>query len=251
MKTSEAQRKTAEEKISRQETADAIKTPEQLLSIMKASAMGDMCFAHMLSYLKIGMTEKQAADEIERFLLGLGAERLAFPTIVVSGERSNLMHGEPTDKAIEAGDFVTLDFGGVVDGFCGDMTRTVAMGKVSDYQRDVYQVVLTAQRAALAACKAGVRCIDVDRAARQVIAAAGLEEAFCHGTGHSVGREVHEEPRINKTNEDGVLEEYMAVTIEPGVYLPRQFGVRIEDLAIITKFGTINTVTAPKELIIL
>ena len=243
--------KTADAETTGAAAAERIKKPGQLLSIIKASAMGDLCFSHMIGYLRTGMTEKQAADEIERFLLSLGAERLAFPTIVVSGERSNLMHGEPTDKIIEEGDFVTLDFGAMVDGYCGDMTRTVAMGKVSDFQREVYHVVLAAQRAALAACRAGARCVEVDRAAREVIEAAGFGEGFCHGTGHSVGREVHEEPKINKTNEEGVLEEHMAVTIEPGIYLPRQFGVRIEDLVIITKFGILNTVTSTKELIVL
>jgi len=228
----------------------AVKTPKQLLAIMKAAAMGDMCFSHMLSFLKAGMTEIEAAKEIERFLISLGAEGLAFPTICISGERTNQPHGEPTDKKIENGDFVVLDFGAVVDGYCGDMTRTVAMGKVTEFQKKIYDVVLSAQLAAIGVCKAGAPCFDVDRAARGIIESAGFGEEFCHGTGHGVGSEVHEEPRLNKESE-AVLEEYMAVTIEPGIYIPGKFGVRIEDLAIVTKFGIINTVKSPKELIII
>jgi len=227
-----------------------IKTPEQLLSILKASAMGDLCFTHLLGYIKVGMTERQVANEIESVLLRLGAEKLAFPTIVVSGERSNQMHGEPTDKIIEKGDFVTLDFGAVVDGYCGDMTRTVAIGSVSDFQKKVYHIVLAAQLAAIDECKAGVRCVDVDSAARDLISEAGFGEEFIHGTGHGVGMEVHEEPYLNKKSEE-ILEEYMPITIEPGIYIPGKFGVRIEDLAIVTKFGIINTVKSVKELIIL
>jgi Xaa-Pro aminopeptidase len=230
--------------------SNMVKTPEQLLSIMKAAAMGDMCFSHMLEFLKVGMTETEVASEIERVLFSLGAERLAFPTICVSGVRTTFPHGEPTDKVIEEGDFVTLDFGAVFGGYCADMTRTVAMGWVTDFQKEIYDIVLAAQLAALAACKAGVRCFDVDKIARDIIAAAGFDEAFVHGTGHGVGIEVHEEPKLNKTSEE-ILEENMAITIEPGIYIPEEFGVRIEDLAIVTKFGIINTVQSTKELIIL
>ena len=231
-------------------TGNMVKTPEQLLSIMKAAAIGDMCFSHMIGFLKTGMTEISVAAEIERALFSLGAEKLAFPVICVSGERTNLPHGEPSDKLIEEGDFVTLDFGAVIDGYCADMTRTVAMGSVTGFQREVYDIVLKAQLAALAACKAGARCFDVDKTARDIIEAAGFGEEFVHGTGHGVGIEVHEAPKLNKTSEE-TLEENMAVTIEPGIYIPDKFGVRIEDLAIVTNFGTINTVKSTKELIIL
>ena len=230
--------------------SEIVKTPEQLLSIMKAAAMGDTCFSHMVGFIKTGMTELFVAAEIERVLLGLGAEKLAFPTICVSGERSNQPHGEPTDKVIEEGDLVTLDFGAVVDGYCADMTRTVAMGYAGCFQREVYDLVLKAQLAALKACKAGVAGRDVDKAARDIIEGAGFKEEFCHGTGHGVGAEVHEAPYLKRESED-VLLENMAVTIEPGIYIPGKFGVRIEDLAIVTKFGIINTVKSTKELIVL
>ena len=224
--------------------------PDELLKIMKASAMGDTCFTHILGYIREGMTELEIAGEIEATLRKLGSSALAFPTICVSGVNSTKPHGEPSEKRIEAGDFLTMDFGAVVDGYCGDMTRTVAIGCVSDEQRTVYEVVLRAQEAALAACKTGVRCFDVDKTARDIISEAGYGEFFVHGTGHAVGTEVHEEPYLN-TRSEAVLEINMPVTVEPGIYIPEKFGVRIEDLAIITEFGIINTVKSPKNLIIL
>lgn len=227
-----------------------IKTPEALLQIMKAEAMGDACFSHILEYMKIGMTELQVAEEIERTLRKLGAEDLAFPTICVSGTRTEFPHGEPTDKVIEAGDLVTIDMGAVVNGYCGDMTRTVAMGHVTEEQRSIYELVLQSQEAGLSALKAGVRCFDIDKICRDMIAEAGYGEQFVHGTGHGVGVEVHEAPTLNRKS-DEILEEFMPVTVEPGIYLPGLFGVRIEDLAIVTNFGIINTTKSAKELIIL
>ena len=145
------------------------KEPEELLKIIKASAIGDLCFGHILGYLKVGMTEMQVAKEIEMTLKKLGGKGLSFPVICVSGERTNLPHGEPTDKVIEPGDFVTMDFGTVIDGYCGDMTRTVAMGEVSDEQRKVYEIVLHAQESALEAVRAGVPCVSVDKVARDIV----------------------------------------------------------------------------------
>jgi Xaa-Pro aminopeptidase len=220
------------------------------LSIMKASAMGDMCFSHILGYIKTGMTEIEVANEIERVLLSYGSEGLSFPTICVSGDRTALPHGEPSGKFIEEGDFVTLDFGAVVDGYCGDMTRTVAMGKVTAEQRKIYNIVLASQLAAIDSVKSGVKCYDVDKVARDIIIEAGYGEYFIHGTGHGVGTQVHEAPTINSKSEE-LLEEHMPITIEPGIYIPEKFGVRIEDLAIVTNFGIINTVNSSKDLIIL
>nr|WP_305146572.1 M24 family metallopeptidase [Anaerovorax odorimutans] len=217
---------------------------------MKAEAMGDICFSHILEFMKVGMTELQVADEIERVLLALGAEGLSFPTICVSGTRTEFPHGEPTDKVIMEGDLVTIDMGAVVEGYCGDMTRTVAMNYIRDDQQEVYDIVLRSQEAGLSAVKAGVRCFDVDKVCRDIIADAGYGEYYIHGTGHGVGTEVHEAPTLN-TKSDEVLAEYMPVTIEPGIYIPGNFGVRIEDLAIVTDFGIINTTRSCKELIIL
>lgn len=227
-----------------------IKTPEELLSILKASAMGDMCFSHLLGFIKTGMTEIQIAEEIQRVLNGLGSEGLAFDTICVSGPNSCEPHGVPSERIIREGDFITLDFGAVVNGYCGDMTRTVVMGHATPEQKKIYHIVLAAQLAALDALRAGVACADVDRAARDIIEEAGYGEYFVHGTGHGVGRLVHEPPTLNRKSEE-ILAEYMPVTIEPGIYIPGTYGVRIEDLAIVTEFGIINTVNSPKDLIIL
>ena len=227
-----------------------VKTPEQLLKIMKASAMGDMCFSHMLGFIRTGMTEIQVAEEIEKVLRSLGAEALSFDTICVSGERSTLPHGEPSDKITQEGDFVTLDFGAVVEGYCGDMTRTIIMGNPTSEQKKIYNIVLGAQLAAIDAVKAGVSCFDVDKVARDIITEAGYGEFFPHGTGHGVGTEVHEPPTINSKSKE-ILRENMPVTIEPGIYIPGKFGVRIEDLAIVTEFGIINTVNSSKDLIVL
>ena len=230
--------------------SNVIKTPEEILRIMKASAMGDMCFKHILGYIKPGISEIDVAKEIESYLFKLGAEKLSFETICVSGERTILPHGEPTEKKIEKGDFVTIDFGAVVDGYCGDMTRTVVIGKPSEEQRKVYSIVLKAQLAALDAVKEGAECSKVDKIARDIIADDGYGEYFVHGTGHGIGELVHEAPTLNSKSVE-ILKENMPITIEPGIYIPGKFGVRIEDLAIVTKFGIINTVNSQKELIII
>ena len=230
--------------------SNMIKTPDEILKIMKAAAMGDICFSHIIEYIRPGMTELQVSDEIEKTLMRLGAEGLSFPTICVSGINTTLPHGEPTDKIIEDGDFVTMDFGAIVEGYCGDMTRTIAISHVSEKQKEVYDVVLRSQLAGLAACKAGVRCRDVDAVSRNIIRDAGYGDYYIHGTGHGVGTEVHEPPTLNAKS-DETLEEFMPITVEPGIYIPNEFGVRIEDLAIITEFGIINTVKSEKELIII
>ena len=230
--------------------SNMIKTPDEILKIMKAAEMGDICFSHIIEFIRPGMTELQVSDEIERTLIGLGAEGLSFPTICVSGVNTTQPHGEPSDKIIEEGDFVTMDFGAVVEGYCGDMTRTIAIGHVSEKQKEVYDIVLRSQLAGLAACRAGVNCRDVDAVSRNIIKDAGYGDYYIHGTGHGVGTEVHEAPTLNAKS-DEVLAEFMPVTVEPGIYIPNEFGVRIEDLAIITEFGIINTVKSEKELIII
>lgn len=231
-------------------TSNIIKTEKEIESISKAAALGDRCFSYILGYIKPGMTEKQVAAEVERFLFDNGAEALAFDTICVSGENSNQPHGVPSDKIIEKGDFLTLDFGAVIDGYCGDMTRTIAIGSASPDMRAVYNAVLESQLAAIDFIKAGVRCFDADKVARDIITKAGYGEYFPHGLGHGVGTKVHEAPTLNSRSEE-VLEAGMVVTIEPGIYIPNKYGVRIEDLAIVTDFGIINKVESRKDLIIL
>lgn len=227
-----------------------VKTAEELLKILTAQAIGDKCFEHLLGWMQPGMTEIEVADEIEAYMRSLGAEGLSFPTIVVSGTRGDQIHGEPSDKEIEIGDFVTIDMGAVYEGYCGDMTRTVAIGTPTEEMAEVYDIVLEAQLAGLEAIKAGEKCFDVDKLVRDIIEDAGYGEYYIHGTGHGVGTEVHEPPYLN-TRTDEVLASGMAVTCEPGIYIPGKFGVRIEDLAIVTDFGIINATSSPKELIIL
>ncbi|MDR2156358.1 MAG: aminopeptidase P family protein [Clostridiales Family XIII bacterium] len=223
---------------------------ERLLCIAKAAALGDRCFDYILGEIRPGVTERTVADKIDAFLRAHGGEALAFPTICVSGPRGCLPHGEPSDRRIERGEFLTMDFGAVIGGFCGDMTRTVAVGAVSGEQRRVYDAVLTAQRTAIRAIRAGTRCSDADKAARAVIEEAGYGAYFVHGTGHGVGAEVHEPPTLNAKSEE-TLEAGFAVTVEPGVYIEDKMGVRIEDLLIVTDTGIINLTSAEKDLIVL
>lgn len=231
-------------------SSNVIKNDSEIQSISKAAALGDKCFSYILGFIKPGMSEKQIAAEIERYLFENGAERLAFDTICVSGVRSCLPHGEPTEKTVECGEFLTLDFGAVIDGYCGDMTRTIAIGSATSLMRRIYDIVLEAQLAAINMIKAGVRCYDADKAARDIIVNAGYGDQFPHGLGHGVGTQVHEAPTLNAKSEE-VLGKNMVITIEPGIYIPDCFGVRIEDLAIVTDFGIINKVNSRKDLIIL
>jgi Xaa-Pro aminopeptidase len=227
-----------------------IKDAAEIEAIKKAQNIADKGFLHMINYLKPGIREREAALELEIFLRKEGALALSFDTILISGTRTSLPHGTPTDKYLEEGDFVTMDFGCVVGGYCSDMTRTVALGKVSHEQREVNEIVLEAQRAGCSAIKAGVSCKDADKACRDIISQKGYGEFFGHGTGHGVGMEVHEKPTLNSRSAE-TLKENMVVTIEPGIYLPQKFGVRIEDLAIVTASGIINLVESEKELIII
>jgi len=231
-------------------TFNSVKTPEELLYISKAAAIGDVCMDHVFGMIRPGIRENELAEEIDSFLMMHTGEGLAFPTICVSGKNSADPHGVPTDKKIEKGDFLVMDFGMIVEGFCADMTRTFAIGEVDDEQRKIYNTVLKAQIAGLRAVKSGVRCSDIDKICRDVIEDAGYGEYYIHGTGHGVGREAHEPPTINQRS-DEILNEYEAITIEPGIYIPDKYGVRIEDLAIVTDFGIINLVHTPKELTVI
>ena len=183
-------------------------------------------------------------------MLKNGAECVSFETIAVSGKNSSMPHGVPCDKKIEKGDFITMDFGAVVEGYHSDMTRTVAVGEVSSKQAEVYKTVLDAQLKSLETLKAGVSCFDADAAARNIIENAGYGEYFGHGTGHGVGIEIHEAPRLSPKS-DAILKAGDIVTVEPGIYLPDEFGVRIEDMAFITENGFENLTRTPKNLIIL
>lgn len=227
-----------------------VKSSAEMDKIIKAQRIAEKAFDHILDFIKAGRTEKDIQLELDFFMLRNGAEALSFDTIAVSGVNSSMPHGVPSDKKIENGDFVTMDFGAVIDGYHSDMTRTVAVGFVTDEQQKVYDTVLKAQKNALSVLKAGISCFDADKAARDVIADAGYAGYFGHGTGHGVGIEIHELPNLSPKS-SMVLQTGNVVTVEPGIYIPGKFGVRIEDMAFITSDGCENLTNAEKSLIIL
>ena len=225
-----------------------VKDPEELAAMRQAAAIGTDALQEVLGGLREGVTEREVADRLEAALRRRGAEALAFPSIVAFGEQAAQPHHPPGDRPLRRGDLVKLDFGGRVDGYCSDMTRTVAFGRASERQREVYEVVRRAQAAGLAALRAGVTAGAVDAACREVIAGAGLGEAFSHPTGHGVGLEIHEAP-ILRAGSDGTIPAGTPITVEPGVYLPGFGGVRIEDLAVVQPDGHELLTTAPKDLL--
>jgi Xaa-Pro aminopeptidase len=210
--------------------------------------MGCALFDHMLGFLRPGLMEIEVAAELEHRARLLGAEGMSFDTIVASGVRSSLPHGRATTARLPRRGFLTLDFGIIHDGYCSDMTRTVYFGKPKPKERNTYQAVLEAQEAAVAAVSAGASCGDVDEAARSVLRKGGLADAFTHSTGHGVGLEIHEAPRIG-AGQTTRLQPGMVITIEPGVYLAGEFGIRIEDMVAVTRNGGQVLTPAPKALI--
>jgi Xaa-Pro aminopeptidase len=224
------------------------KTPEEIGLIRKAAELADRGFGHILPLLKPGIQEIEVALELEYFLRKNGSEGLAFATTVASGERSAMPHGGASERTVQQGELVTLDFGCVVGGYCSDMTRTVAVGKVSDELRSIYQAVLEAQTLALEAVGSGKRGQDLDALARNHLASRGYGEHFTHGLGHGVGLFVHEGPSLNQTSQD-TLEASNVVTIEPGVYIPHLAGCRIEDLVLVTQNGQEVLSKSPKHLL--
>lgn len=218
-----------------------------------AQKLTDDTFSHILSKIKPGMSEKDIAIEIEFFMRKNGAEKVAFDLIVVSGENTALPHGKPSNKLISSGDLLTLDIGAVVDGYHSDMTRTVAIGKISDEKKAVYETVLKAQIAALQAVGPEVCVSRIDKAARDIIDSAGYKNCFSHSTGHGVGLEIHEAPTVSYNREE-ILKPGMVITIEPGIYICKpcsQFGVRIEDMVIVKEKGFENITESSKKLIII
>ena len=225
-----------------------IKDTQEISLIEKAAGIADEAFSHICQYIKPGVRECDIALELESFMKKNGASATSFDSIVASGKRSSLPHGVASDKLIEAGDFVTLDFGCVYQGYCSDMTRTVVVGKATEKQREIYEIVLDAQMKALAFIKPGVTGIEVDQIARDIISAKGYGAYFGHGLGHGVGLEIHESPRLSPLGKD-VLEPGMIVTDEPGIYLPDFGGVRIEDLVLVTETGYRSLSNSTKELL--
>lgn len=227
-----------------------IKTREQVEMMTTAQRIAEKALDHILGFIKPGVTEKQVQLELDFYMLSHGAEALSFETIAVSGANTSKPHGVPSGKKIEKGDFVTLDFGATFNGWHSDMTRTVAVGSVSEKQREVYNIVLAAQRAGLSALTAGISGRDTDKAARDVIENAGYGKYFGHGTGHGVGLEIHESPSSSPASTD-VFDAGVVVTVEPGIYIPGEFGVRIEDMAVVCRDGCIDLTEASRDLIIL
>lgn len=216
--------------------------------IAKAEAIGDQAFEHILGYIKPGMTEIDIALELEFFMRKQGAEGLSFETIVASGVHSSMPHAYPRNKAIVPGDFITMDFGCVYEGYCSDMTRTIVLGKANKKQKKIYQLVLDAQQAALEIIHAGQVGKSVDQVARDVISSAGYGDRFGHGLGHGVGLYIHEEPRYSMKCESLVLENSV-MSVEPGIYIPGWGGVRIEDLIVVKQEGYENLTHSPKHFI--
>jgi len=225
-----------------------VKTPEELKRLEKAEHIGDKAFDYILGEIKPGITELQLAAKLEYRMKELGAEDKSFNTIVASGLNSAMPHAIPSNRKIEKGDFVTMDFGCRHEGYCSDMTRTVVVGKADDKQKEIYNTVLQAQLAALEVLKAGMKGSEVDKVARDIITEAGYGAYFGHGLGHSVGLDIHEEPRLSPTCHEVLLENVIA-TVEPGIYVPDFGGVRIEDMVVVTKKGYQNFTHSPKELI--
>ena len=228
----------------------AVKESWELDNMRKAQAIADKAFAEVLPRIQVGMSELELQAELIYCMYKNGAHGLSFDPIVVSGPNSSMPHGVAGERKIVEGDFVTMDFGVLYNGYCSDMTRTVAVGFATEEMEKIYNTVLEAQLAGLAVTKAGVPGKDIDAAARKVITDAGYGAYFGHGYGHSLGLEIHESPSPNARNPEPMPEGAVA-SAEPGIYLPGKFGVRIEDCVIYTANGYENLCTSPKNLIII
>ena len=227
-----------------------VKHEEELEAMIGAQRIAERALEDILKEIRPGVSEKEIAARLQYLMLHYGASDMSFDPIVVSGPNGSLPHGVPSEKLIQSGEFVTMDFGCVYRGYCSDMTRTVAVGTVTDEMRTVYDTVLRAQQAGIEAAKAGVTGREVDGAARAVITEAGYGKYFGHSFGHGVGVEIHEAPNASPMNEKP-LPEGAVISAEPGIYLPGKLGVRIEDVIVLTENGCRNLTKAPKELIIL
>ena len=225
-----------------------VKSPAEIANIRAAQQITDAAFAHICTVLKRGMTELGVAAELEYFMRKNGADGLAFETIAVSGPKSSLPHGVPGNVVLTENAFLTMDFGARYNGYCSDMTRTVVLGKADEEMRKIYDIVAKAQKAAIAALRPGVSGKEVDAAARDIITDAGYGKYFGHSTGHSLGLEIHEEPRSSARSAD-VFVPGQLMTVEPGIYLEGKYGVRIEDLILVTENGHEDLTKSDKTLL--
>jgi Xaa-Pro aminopeptidase len=225
-----------------------VKDDGELAIMVRAALAGCKLFEHILGVIRPGLAEIEVAAELEYQARRLGAEGMSFETIVASGLRSAMPHGTATTAPLPRRGFVTLDFGIILNGYCSDMTRTVCLGKPRAEEREAYEAVLEAQETAVSAVGAGVQCGDIDEAARAVLRKKGIADAFTHSTGHGVGLEIHEPPRVGAGQKNRLLPG-MVITIEPGVYWEGKFGIRIEDMVAVTQNGGQVLTPAPKALI--
>jgi Xaa-Pro aminopeptidase len=225
-----------------------VKDEEELGYIRRAQEIAEKSYEELLPFIKAGRTEREVALELNRLLFANGAEDLSFDTIVLSGTNTSMPHGVPSDKPIQDGEFVLMDFGAVWNGYHSDMTRTVCMGEPDDEMRKVYGIVLEAQEAGLAAARAGITGQELDRISREVIETAGYGECFGHSLGHGVGLEIHEKPNASP-NYKLPLPAGAVVTVEPGIYIAGKFGVRIEDFVILTENGNEDLTNCAKNIV--
>jgi Xaa-Pro aminopeptidase len=230
------------------EAQRVVKDAAEIAAIERAVEIADATFAHLLDYLRPGLTEREVAAEIERDMRARGAEATAFSPIVAGGPNGALPHAVPTDRPLAAGETIIIDMGARFAGYCSDMTRTVCLGLPPDDVRATYDLVLRAQQTCAAGLRAGMNGQEADALARGVVEAAGRGDQFPHGTGHGLGLEVHEHPRLSRYIPDDILAPNMVVTVEPGVYVPGWGGVRIEDTVLLTADGPRPLTRAPKEL---
>lgn len=226
----------------------AVKSEEEIEKLASSQALAEAAFEYILGRIEIGRSERELAAELEFFMKKNGASAPSFETIFVSGTRTSLPHGRASEALLEKDSFITMDFGCVLDGYASDMTRTVCLGKASDEMKSVYETVLSAQKAGISAAKAGVLGSTVDRAAREVIEKAGFGEYFGHSTGHGIGLEVHESPSFSPRYESEIPAGAV-LSVEPGIYLPGKFGVRIEDLVVVQNGACRNLNRSLKDLI--
>jgi len=227
-----------------------VKDEAELDSMRRAAQIGDRVFARVCQMIEPGVTESHVANQIAYWLKEEGCSKEAFDTIAVSGENAALPHGRPGSRRVVPGDMLTLDFGGFYQGYASDMTRTVIIGQASNKLCDVYHKLLEAQEIGVSLIRAGIAAREVDRRVREILRKYALDDYFVHSTGHGVGLNVHEEPRLSSAS-DAVLQENMVVTVEPGVYIPGWGGIRIEDTVIVRKDGAEIITRSDKGLLIL
>lgn len=232
------------------ETARRIKDQGELDNIEEACNISCRAFDALLPRIKPGLTEKQLQIMLDYTMLDMGADSVAFDTIVASGENGSLPHAIPSARVIQTGDMITFDFGAKKNGYCADMTRTVAVGQPSSELKKIYETVLRAQEVCESVLAPGKKCSDIDKLARDIIDGAGYAGRFGHGLGHAVGIDIHEEPRLSQACGD-ILEPGHTITVEPGIYVPGLGGVRIENTCAITEHGARTLVHAQKALLIL